>query len=58
MQHDNALEPSAVSVQQFLAAKNVAFISHPSYLPDLTTAIYLVFENEIASIWTSFAGCY
>jgi hypothetical protein len=37
--HDNALTQTSLSVQQFLAATNMAVVSHPPYSPDLALVI-------------------
>jgi len=34
IRHDNRLVQTALSVQQMLAAKNIAMIPYPSYSPD------------------------
>ncbi len=43
--HDNAHPHTAAIVQQFLAKKGAAQLSHPPYLPDLSPADYFAFPK-------------
>jgi transposase len=41
--HDNAPAHTALSVQRFLAAKNMAVVPHPPYSPDLAPCNFFLF---------------
>jgi hypothetical protein len=45
LHHDNAPAHTVLSVQRFLAAKNMAVVPHPPYSPDLTPCNFLLFPR-------------
>jgi hypothetical protein len=42
-EHDNVPLHTALSVQQFLADKNMAVVPHPPYFPDLAICYFFLF---------------
>jgi hypothetical protein len=53
--HDNMLAHAALSVQQFLAIKNMAVAPHPH--PPYSPCDFFILENKIAAKSVSFPGC-
>lgn len=48
--HNSAPAHTALTLQQFLAAKSTIVMPHTSYLPHLSTCHFLLFQkNEIAA---------
>jgi transposase len=45
LHHDNAPAHTALSVQRFLAAKNMAVVPHPPYSPHLTPCDFFLFPR-------------
>jgi hypothetical protein len=45
LHHDNAQAHTALSVQRFLAAKNMAVVPHPPYSPDLAPCDFFLFPR-------------
>jgi transposase len=45
LHHDNAPAHTALSVQRFLAAKNMAMVPHPPYSPDLAPCDFSLFPR-------------
>ena len=43
--HDNASSHNAAIVKKFLANRNVAFLHHPPYSPDIAPADYFLFPK-------------
>ena len=48
--HDNAPSHNATIVKKFLANRNVAFLHHPPYSPDLAPAHYFLFPKLKCSL--------
>uniref|UniRef100_A0A7M4EV86 Tc1-like transposase DDE domain-containing protein n=1 Tax=Crocodylus porosus TaxID=8502 RepID=A0A7M4EV86_CROPO len=45
LHHDNAPSYTAVSIQEFLAEKNIPVIPHPPFSPDLAPCDFLLFPK-------------
>jgi hypothetical protein len=45
LQHDNAPALTALSMQRFLAPKNMAVVPHPPYSPDLAPCDFFLFSR-------------
>jgi histone-lysine N-methyltransferase SETMAR len=45
LHHDNAPARTAVSIQEFLAEKNIPVVPHPPYSPDLAPCDFFLFPR-------------
>jgi len=45
LQHDNAPAHTALSIQEFLAKKNIPLLPHPPYSPDLAQCDFYLFSK-------------